>query len=47
MRRRPRAGLHRDYFPMTGSPYGLYLSNFLNPIGMPCWKPPYGVAVGV
>ena len=27
---------------MTGSPYGIELSTFLNPIGMPCWKPPYG-----
>lgn len=30
------------YFPMTGSPYGIQLTTFLNPIGMPCWKPPYG-----
>lgn len=30
------------YFPMTGSPYGVRLSTFLNPIGMPCWNPPYG-----
>ena len=37
-----KSGPASDYFPMTGSPYGLYLSNFLNPIGMPCWKPPYG-----
>ena len=29
-------------FPMTGSPYGIQLTTFLNPIGMPCWKPPYG-----
>ena len=29
-------------FPMTGGPYGLNLTTFLNPIGMPCWKPPYG-----
>ncbi len=31
-----------EYFPMTGSPYGLRLSTFLNPLGMPCWQPPYG-----
>ncbi len=30
------------YFPMTGSPYGIQLTTFLNPLGMPCWKPPYG-----
>jgi quinoprotein glucose dehydrogenase len=30
------------YFPQTGAPYGLELTTFLNPIGMPCWKPPYG-----
>lgn len=30
------------YSPMRGSPYGFQLLNFLNPIGMPCWKPPYG-----
>jgi hypothetical protein len=22
--------------------YGLHLTSFLNPLGMPCWKPPYG-----
>jgi quinoprotein glucose dehydrogenase len=30
------------YFPQTGAPYGVQLQTFLNPIGMPCWKPPYG-----
>ncbi len=30
------------YFPMTGSPYGMQLTAFLNPLGMPCWNPPYG-----
>ena len=30
------------YFPMKGGPYGLRLTTFLNPIGMPCWNPPYG-----
>lgn len=29
-------------FPMNGAPYGFRLTNFLNPLGMPCWKPPYG-----
>jgi quinoprotein glucose dehydrogenase len=30
------------YYPMSGAPYGMQLTTFLNPIGMPCWKPPYG-----
>ena len=29
-------------FPMEGAPYGINLTTFLNPIGMPCWNPPYG-----
>ena len=29
-------------FPMRGTPYGVQISSFLNPIGMPCWNPPYG-----
>src|SRR5262249_3708518 len=28
--------------PMSGGPYGINLTTFLNPLGMPCWKPPYG-----
>ncbi len=27
---------------MTGAPYGVQLTTFLNPLGMPCWNPPYG-----
>lgn len=30
------------YYPQTGGPYGFYLTNFVNFLGMPCWKPPYG-----
>ncbi len=30
------------FFPMTGAPYGVQLTTFVNPLGMPCWKPPYG-----
>ncbi len=30
------------FFPMAGAPYGIQLTTFLNPIGMPCWNPPYG-----
>lgn len=29
-------------YAMTGAPYGFKLETFLNPWGMPCWKPPYG-----
>lgn len=29
-------------FAMAGAPYGFKLDTFLNPWGMPCWKPPYG-----
>jgi quinoprotein glucose dehydrogenase len=35
-------GESAGYYPMEGSPYGLRLTDFLNPIGMPCWNPPYG-----
>ena len=30
------------YFAMEGAPYGFQLQTFLNPMGMPCWKGPYG-----
>jgi quinoprotein glucose dehydrogenase len=39
---RTKSGTPSDYFPMEGSPYGFRLSDFLNPLGMPCWNPPYG-----
>lgn len=29
-------------YDMAGAPYGFKLETFLNPLGMPCWKPPYG-----
>jgi quinoprotein glucose dehydrogenase len=35
-------GNPQDYYPMAGSPYGFYMVNFVNWLGMPCWKPPYG-----
>ena len=35
-------GKKPGYFAQAGAPYGFHISNFLNPIGMPCWKPPYG-----
>ncbi len=37
-----RGGETGGFSPMRGTPYGLQLTTFLNPIGMPCWKPPYG-----
>lgn len=27
---------------MLGAPYAIEITPFLNPLGMPCWKPPYG-----
>jgi quinoprotein glucose dehydrogenase len=35
-------GTPSGYYPMTGAPYGMYLINFVNWLGMPCWNPPYG-----
>lgn len=37
-----RGGETGGFSPMTGTPYGFQLTTFLNPLGMPCWKPPYG-----
>ncbi len=28
--------------PQEGTPYAVSLTTFLNPLGIPCWKPPYG-----
>ncbi len=35
-------GSKPGYSAQKGAPYGFYLSNFTNWLGMPCWKPPYG-----
>ena len=35
-------GNKSGYYAQKGAPYGFYLSNFTNSLGMPCWKPPYG-----
>jgi quinoprotein glucose dehydrogenase len=35
-------GAPEGYYPQTGAPYGFYLQNFVNFLGMPCWNPPYG-----
>jgi quinoprotein glucose dehydrogenase len=32
----------RDYFEQKGTPYGVYVHNFFNWLGMACWAPPYG-----
>jgi quinoprotein glucose dehydrogenase len=37
-----KTGTHPNYYPQTGAPYGIHLTNFVNWLGMPCWKPPYG-----
>jgi quinoprotein glucose dehydrogenase len=31
-----------DYFPQSGTPYGVYIHNFFNWLNMACWAPPYG-----
>lgn len=30
------------YYAQEGAPYAFHLETFLNPLGMPCWNPPYG-----
>ncbi len=37
-----RNGPVDGYYAQAGAPYGFYLHNFVNWLGMPCWKPPYG-----
>lgn len=37
-----KSGTLDGYYAQTGVPYGFYLETFLNPLGMPCWNPPYG-----
>lgn len=36
------SGDEQGYYPQTGAPYGMRLTNFLNWLGMPCWKLPCG-----
>ncbi len=36
------SGAEQGYYPQEGVPYGFKLTNFLNPLGMPCWNPPFG-----
>lgn len=35
-------GKKPGYYAQAGAPYGFHIQTFLNPLGMPCWKPPYG-----
>ena len=35
-------GKKSGYYAQKGAPYGFHISNFTNPLGMPCWNPPYG-----
>lgn len=37
-----QSGNPTDFYPQTGAPYGVEVSNFVNWLYMPCWKPPYG-----
>jgi len=36
------SGAEQGYYPQEGVPYGFKLTNFLTPLGLPCWKPPFG-----
>ncbi len=36
------SGKKPGYYAQEGAPYGFHISNFTNPLGMPCWNPPYG-----
>ncbi|WP_282025913.1 pyrroloquinoline quinone-dependent dehydrogenase [Limimaricola cinnabarinus] len=36
------SGAEQGYYPQEGVPYGFKLVNFTTPLGLPCWKPPYG-----
>ena len=33
---------YQVYFAQEGAPYGVYVHNFFNWLGMACWAPPYG-----
>lgn len=35
-------GKKPGYYAQEGAPYGFHIATFLNPMGMPCWNPPYG-----
>ena len=35
-------GNEQGYSPQEGSPYGIYLTDWSNWLGMPCWEPPFG-----
>ncbi|MEX0695692.1 MAG: pyrroloquinoline quinone-dependent dehydrogenase [Rhodospirillales bacterium] len=41
------SGNEQGYYPQTGAPYGMYLNNAVNWLGMPCWEPPYGELVAI
>jgi quinoprotein glucose dehydrogenase len=45
-REKKAAGDPEDFYPMAGGPYGIQIQNFVNWLGMPCWKPPYGTISG-
>lgn len=40
------AGDPKNFYLMAGAPYGIQLENFVNWLGMPCWKSPYGTISG-
>lgn len=36
------SGNEEGYSPQEGAPYGIYLTDWSNWAGMPCWEPPFG-----
>ncbi|WP_299364772.1 pyrroloquinoline quinone-dependent dehydrogenase [uncultured Paracoccus sp.] len=38
----PEGGNEEGYSPQEGAPYGIYLTDWSNWAGMPCWEPPFG-----
>jgi quinoprotein glucose dehydrogenase len=35
-------GKNPGYSAQEGAPYGVSITNFMSPLGIPCWNPPYG-----
>ncbi len=36
------SGAEQGFYPQEGVPYGFELTNFVTPMGLPCWNPPFG-----
>jgi quinoprotein glucose dehydrogenase len=35
-------GNERGFHPQEGAPYGIALTEWRTPLGLPCWEPPFG-----